>query len=293
MGAMSFSPRHPLQGGDEDLAPRKRDRIADFIESGGREKRRTHGSPGRLRASEASEPSSSRKVENFEDGKGELSDFEEKIWKLFEHCASEQMQEYLSLGWESFPKTLKASEEEDCCRLSHDAYEEYLCLRNLLVESESLIKIDDKSVSNLLKVVADMNGALTSMQEQRNPELVKKKLTKAANVLYDIRAQLGEDGIVSQLPMRKMTKEEKVASYRKTLSEHLPSDLSNLLVQMHDDALPSLKDDALFIGKWFEGLGYKGDFRELVSQLRELQEKKKNPTAVIRSILCQIGLFSN
>ena len=247
-------------------------------------------SPGRKRASEASEPSSSRKVETFEDG-GEPSDFEEKIWNLFAHCGSEELREYLAMGWESFPKTFMASEEEDCCRPSHDAYEEYLCLRNLLVESEGLEKIDDKSASKMLKVFADMNRALISMQEQRKPELVAKNLTKATNVLYDIRAQLGEDRVVSQLPMRKMAKEERVASFRRTLSENLPSDLSNLLVQMHDDALPSLKDDAVFIGKWFEGLGYKGDVRELVSQLQELQEKKENPTTFMRSILCQSGLL--
>ena len=148
------------------------------------------------------------------------------------------------------------------------------------------------SAKNLLKVFADMNRALVSMQEERKPEVVTKNLTKATNVLYDIRAQLGEDRVVSQLPMREMAKEERVASFRRTLSENLPSDLSNLLVQMHDDALPSLKDDAVFIGKWFEGLGYKGDVRELVSQLRELQEKKENPTTFMRSILCQSGLFS-
>ena len=247
-------------------------------------------SPGRKRAGEASDPSSSRKVETFEDG-GEPSDFEEKIWNHFAHCGSEELREYLAMGWESFPKTFKASEEEDCCRPSHDAYEEYLCLRNLLVESEGLEKIDDKSASNLLKVFTDMNRALVSMQEQRKPEVVTKNLTKTTNVLYDIRAQLGEDRVVSQLPMRKMAKEERVASFRRTLSENLPSDLSNLLVQLHDDALPSMKDDAVLIGKWFEGLGYKGDLRELVSQLRELQEKKKSPTTFIRSILCQIGLL--
>ena len=266
-GATSFSPRRPLQGGDEDLTPRKRDRIAeferndefkriaDFFENDGREKKRMHKeSPGRKWASEASEPSSSRKVETFEDG-GEPSDFEEKIWSHFAHSCSEELREYLAMGWESFPKTFKASEEEDCCRPSHDAYEEYLCLQNLLVESGGLEKIDDKSASNLLKVFADMNRALVSMQEQRKPEVVTKNLTKATNVLYDIRAQLGEDREVSQLPMREMAKEERVASFRRTLSENLPSDLSNLLVQMHDDALPSLKDDAVFIGKWFEGLG--------------------------------------
>ena len=268
------------------------ERSAEFFENrDGREKKRMpKESPGRKRASEASEPSSSRKVETFEDG-GEPSDFEEKIWNLFAHCGSEELREYLAMGWESFPKTFKASKEEDCCRPSHDAYEEYLCLRNLLVESEGLEKIDDKSASNLLKVFTDMNRALVSMQEQRKPEVVTKNLTKTTNVLYDIRAQLGEDRVVSQLPMRKMAKEERVASFRRTLSENLPSDLSNLLVQLHDDALPSMKDDAVLIGKWFEGLGYKGDLRELVSQLPELQEKKENPTTFIRSILCQMGLL--
>ena len=124
---MSFSPRRPLQGGDEDLTPRRMDRNEEIVESGGRgrEKKRMHKeSPGQVkRASEASEPSSSRKVETFEDG-GEPSDFEEKIWSHFAHSCSEELREYLAMGWESFPKTFKASEGEDCCGPSHDAYEE-------------------------------------------------------------------------------------------------------------------------------------------------------------------------
>lgn len=231
---------------------------------------------------------------------GEVDDSFQSVWKHFEMVSGSNpggLREYLESGWQDH----RDSEEEDlswvteeyACRLSHDAYEEYASLRELLVGGELLSKLDGASVTKLVHVFADMNSALVSMQKHRTPEDVKRKLTKTTKVLHDIRRQIGHgEGArpVGGLPMPQMTFEESAAQYKKALMENLSEEYADMLINMHEDALPDCRlDGPLVLSKWIEGLGCDGNALAKVKSI--LSEQPQSEVQWAKDLLACFGLF--
>lgn len=87
------------------------------------------------------------------------------------------------------------------------------------------------------------------------------------------------------------TSEEKIANHTKFLGENLPEGLATVMAHMHEDSLPSLGDESVFIAKWMESLGYKGDVGQLV---KTISSQREDPMGWIKSVLLEdIGMCNN
>ena len=254
--------------------------------------------------SEGSQPGPS--PGNLEDVLGEksLGEFIRRLWRNFERSRSEskwqetaecfaRLKYEIGREWDGFEKTLDVSDaEERICRLSHDAYEECNALRATIIDGGLLAKLDDESVSEMGKAFAEWNRGLMAMQQERAQGVVKKRLGKVTKLLCNMRKQLGSTSNVRGLPMNQTTtREEKIADHTKVLGENLPEGLATLMAHMHEDSLPSLGDESVFIAKWMESLGYKGDVGQLV---KTISSQRENPMGWIKSVLLEdIGMCNN
>ena len=237
-------------------------------------------------------------------GENSLGEFNRRLWRNFEKSRSEskwhesagcfaRLKYEIGREWNDFEKTLDVSDaEERFCRLSHDAYEECDALRATIIDGGLLAKLDDESVSEMAKAFAEWNLGLMAMQQERAQGVVKKRFGKVTKLVCNMRKQLGSTKNVRGLPMdQPTTSEEKIANHTKFLGENLPEVLATVMAHMHEDSLPSLGDESVFIAKWMESLGYKGDVGQLV---KTISSQREDPMGWIKSVLLEdIGMCNN